>query len=1118
MKRIFYILTAALVALAACTKELPTQENPLAVEEQDSVYPEGAQVDLVFAVPGDPQTKGVMDDNPKIDNLFVAIFDGSGSLKEYVAATPLDGTTYVTENGVAGAQRFKARVTLKNAERRVHFIANGPAKETVTGGMESALLQQWMTEYDNAAFWQRIVLPNGITAYTFSDKSPDGDEWKESEHVYYYYTVSLDEQGKEVYTPASSTTEGAQTAEYTITFVNGHPTYPAGSMTVNPGDFVNAKGEKIVDGTGYFQSEEVAGAVRLVPMVRNFARVKIIPEQVGEDGTAEGDFTPVEFYLMNIPDRGTIAPYSTVVGGFVPEFTSASTFDDDDNLVVTDPIIATKTNAEVLASLNADHYPASIPVGGKLIQTPQEVKDNGNAIPGTWKKYSVAETLAGTQSAFLYERGLPNKNQDPTYLLVGGTMTTGHATGERWFKIELTDANGAYIRIFRDITYALEIGNITGSDGYATAAEAALGTPVSDVSNALATENLEQINDGKGTSMWVKYIDYVGNKPDGETVQILYKVFDSATGAALTPTWDDDQDPSTPAVSRYTLTCDPEASATTTGAISAVTADSAYSGSDTPDGRNDWRVAEVTLVKPSSTSILLSTLTIAGVSADGASSGSGKTLSRKVKYHVMNTQQLKLSATALASEAAGEETELTIKLPTGLGFSMFPLILKIEAEKGNLNPVASKNKLPDGTTAIDLPVETGSSYFGNQNAFGFLFTLNYSDYYNPENTTNPYTTEFKLYFSTAKNYSGSATGSNETWVSVTDKYGYFEGQPENPADMYNPDKNHAVTEVSVTDGNAYFTISPVSQSVAPDAESATFSISTNSVTSWTVTGDTGVTPTPSSGSGNGVVTLTFSKNTGNAARPLSARVTSSSGTTRDVTVTQEAPAINLAATTASVSAATTYYDLDVTSNTDWTAEVIEGDAMIAKTKAVGDNVTGSGNGTVRISFDPNTTTSRDFKVKVYATNNTNVSKTLTLTQRRTPTTGTLNISNLNINNNRSGNQNVGNGNVAFTNTSKSGSNLTLGYRNNRTNYPATVKITPNSGVYITKLAITFSSDNYARYAMEEENAAAPAGWTASRNGSVVTWSGDATSAITWTIGHEGNNGWPVATGLTVTYE
>jgi len=1101
MKRIFYILTAALVALAACTKELPTQENPLVPEEQDSVYPDGAQVDLVFAVPDELQTKGTMADNPDIDNLYVAIFDGSGTLKEYVAATPLDGTTYVTENGVAGAQRFKARVTLKNSERRIHFIANGPAKETVTGGMESALLQQWTTEYNDAAFWQRIVLPNGITAHTFSGKDSEGNTLTDGKHIYYYYLVE-DEQGKDVYVPASSSTTGVQTAEYVIKLVNGRPTYTAGSMTVNPGDFVNAKGEKIVDGTGYFQSDEVADAVELVPMVRNFARVKIVPEQVAEGGTAKGNFTPVEFYLMNIPDHGTIAPYSATVGGFVPQFASTTTQDSDGLSTVTDPDIATKTNAEVLASLNAGKYPASIPSGAALIQTPKEVKDNGNAIPSTWKRYTVAGTLAGTESAFLYERGLPNKNQDPTYLLVGGTMTEGHASGTRWFKIELTDANGAYMRIFRDITYAIELGNITGSDGYDTPAQAALGTPVSDVSNAITTENLEQVNDGKGTSMWVKYIDYVGNKPEGETVTILYKVFDAETGVALSPTWDDDKDPSTPEVSRYTLTCDPAASETTTGAVSNVTADAAYSGADTPDGKTDWRVAEVTLVTPSSTEILHSTLTIAGVTADGATSGSGKTLSRKVKYHVMNTQKLALSATKLESEAAGKETKLTIKLPTGLGFSMFPLTLKIEAEKANLNPVASKNKLSD-ETAIDLPVETGPSYFSNQNSFGYLFSLNYSDYYNPENTANPYTTEFNLYFTTSKDYLGSTSGSNETWISVTDSYGYFEGQPENPADMYDPEKNHAVTLVAVEGGgNAYLNISPVSQSVAPNATTASFSISTKSGTNWNVAAVTsGVTPSPTSGSGNGVVTLTFDPNSTNASRDFVVRVTSGT-TTKDITVTQEGPTINLAAATASVAASETYYDLDITSNTDWTAEVVSGGATIAKTKANGDKVTGSGNGTVRISFDANTatTTARTFEVKVYATNSTTISKTLTLTQKRVmqPHEGTYSVS-FTDNNTNSFTDNSTGTKVVFANCS-GGGNGNNRYRvmgANRTDGTITISA-PEGGDRengaIRSITISYYNNRYQKTVTF--NPANP-------NDSKTLWSGSA-NTVTITMEYDSN--------------
>ena len=508
--------------------------------------------------------------------------------------------------------------------------------------MESALLQQWQTTYPNAAYWQRIVLPNGITAYTFSKNKSDGSTWLAGQTInFWYYTE--EEEGKTVYYPApeGSQEEGVTLQPYTIKYENGHPCYvDLNKLTVNPGDFLDARGCKITDGTGYFQSEEVAQAVEKVPMVRNFARIKIVPKKVasttgetGETTTAEDEvnFVPQEFYLMNIPDRGTIAPYSANVGGFVPEYTSKSSYDDDGKLVVTDPAVAKLEAKEItyeqfLSSLNGSKYTAAMPIGGKLIQTPAEVKNNNNQIPTTWQKYNVSTSMEDLYedgaAAFMFERGMPDKNNDPTYLLVGGKLDGYNET--RWFKIELIDDVGKYFRIFRDVTYVLEISYIEGTDGYVTAAEAALGTPVSDISNAIATENLLQINDGKGTTMVVNYIDKVGTSPNVESFDILYRVYNNS--GSLSPTWDDDADPDTPEVPRYTLSFTDE----TAGAILVddshpAPKDGALSGNG-PDGQPGWRTATVWLKEPNSAKILKSTLTISAVTDYGSTSGSGKTL------------------------------------------------------------------------------------------------------------------------------------------------------------------------------------------------------------------------------------------------------------------------------------------------------------------------------------------------------------------------------------------------------------------------------------------------------------------------------------------------------------
>ena len=245
------------------------------------------------------------------------------------------------------------------------------------------------------------------------------------------------------------------------------------------------------------------------------------------------------------------------------------------------------------------------------------------------------------------------------------------------------------------------------------------------------------------------------------------------------------------------------------------------------------------------------------------------------------------------------------------------------------------------------------------------------------------------------------------------------------------------------------------------------------------------------------------------------------GAAKTVTVTQAAPTVSLNAETASVRASETLYELEVTSNASWTATVEQGgeDVWLEAPTRAGDNqmVSWFGNGTVKIHFDENSGASRIIKVKVSA--GANVSKTLTLTQKGEPVTKELRISDLYISN-YAGSQSMDNVTVAFTNTQKTGGNLTLGYRanSNPKNRQATIKITPNTGTTITKMVITFQNNTDAGYAVGTEYKA-PEGWTYSSNANnKVTWTGESSSEITFTIGHSGNTGWPVATGLSVTYE
>lgn len=155
MKRLIYIFLI-LLGFTSCVK------NDRVLEEDPEAS--GEKVELVFGVklPEMPETK-VMADNPQVTTLHVAVFGGSGFLKEYVQAEPLSGAT---TNG--DEYSYKVRLSLSDSHLKVHFIANGPS--TLPFRYEDEVMSALSTSNPQDAYWQKIELPNGITA----QKNPDG--------------------------------------------------------------------------------------------------------------------------------------------------------------------------------------------------------------------------------------------------------------------------------------------------------------------------------------------------------------------------------------------------------------------------------------------------------------------------------------------------------------------------------------------------------------------------------------------------------------------------------------------------------------------------------------------------------------------------------------------------------------------------------------------------------------------------------------------------------------------------------------------------------------------------------------------------------------------------------
>ena len=186
MKKIFYTLIAAALCLTACQKEI---EQIQSVSAKD--YPEGATVEALFTV-SIPYSNGAVDltrasemaQIPVLDNLYIAIFgDNGGMLQQLVPAVKVgNGSLYQTsttdpdhpygETGYAYQVQYKAELPLSDEERNLHFIGNMPPEviQNLDFLYEKPFMDNLTTSGGAAAYWQKVVLPNGVQANLVNGK------------------------------------------------------------------------------------------------------------------------------------------------------------------------------------------------------------------------------------------------------------------------------------------------------------------------------------------------------------------------------------------------------------------------------------------------------------------------------------------------------------------------------------------------------------------------------------------------------------------------------------------------------------------------------------------------------------------------------------------------------------------------------------------------------------------------------------------------------------------------------------------------------------------------------------------------------------------------------------
>ena len=159
MKKYLYILTALLLGAVSCSVEGPAVPD---VKENDGTVDFIMKVTLPEPIEA---TKGAMNDQPIIDNLYVAVFGGEGYLNDYTRAVrcDADGTNIRQDwSGITNGSSFYFKVTLTATQslRHVHVIANGPSQLDFNT-YENELMQHMTTTGTNGAYWQYFELPYG---------------------------------------------------------------------------------------------------------------------------------------------------------------------------------------------------------------------------------------------------------------------------------------------------------------------------------------------------------------------------------------------------------------------------------------------------------------------------------------------------------------------------------------------------------------------------------------------------------------------------------------------------------------------------------------------------------------------------------------------------------------------------------------------------------------------------------------------------------------------------------------------------------------------------------------------------------------------------------------------
>ena len=731
MKATKYIAALALMmGLVACQPEM---------FNGNTVVPEEESVAVVFSVqfpePIPVATKGTMGEGPLASEAFdihLCVYgSGDGYVQNWITATHLaKTTTTIGENTYITGGKFKTFLPVTDEKRTIHIIANPPAEVVPT-----------TDDYlDN-------VMERMVTGKNEDTGQYEASYWQE---IILEHGIHANQSG-------------------TIDTQSGLP----------------------------MASPELIAEFNDIHLLRNFAKL-IVEGPSGAPGDDEAIIVHKWTYI-NVPTKGYVAPYDAAGTSRFPSGYSNA------YMQTVDVSTATGVKAWWNQLTVTDKYPGVMPNGDVL----------DTEFPGELDDAEEGVYVDDGDGKYMYERPKPTSSQVQTAVLVqvefepdhalydnlGGEVTDPailKAANTYWYKIEVLDDKGEYVPILRNFVYTLHIEGLTETgavdpDTGEHTAEAAFNGPYfGNISASLETASLTDLSNGK-SAIHASQLDFVYTSvpKDGGVIQPIQLM--NSDGSAF-------QYYFVPNVQNGNAYVESNEYCTITIEVDDVAGFEEYpavvDGSIVTDADGKLTFTPYDIDE---SHMRKSIIRIKGI----ATAEGSKELYREIMVTLMTTPSFThvspsglMTKTAIisaheATDIAGRDkpVELQICLPEGLGSSMFPIQIRIEAENNTLSATNPK-----------LPVTTGKSYYDeDRNTFFYIYTINYSDYC----SLNPRTKKYEYKYI----YGGSTAPAAEKIVFYTNKGG------DNSTKIHINDLANQFTPVDLTIGSV-----PEPPTPAPDPE------------------------------------------------------------------------------------------------------------------------------------------------------------------------------------------------------------------------------------------------------------------------------------------------------------